>query len=134
MSNRGLQVAGLALAGGVGYYLYNAGGDPKVAEKKMEADAHRLSAQIKNDLPGSMASKGKEAEKRGEALTASVGREFDRTSAEAKAKLAEAEAKAKEVGQKASKEANAAIDKFDKTVEKEAAKAKSGISSWFGGK
>ena len=26
------------------------------------------------------------------------------------------------------------IDEFDKKVEKEAAKAKSGISSWFGGK
>ena len=36
MSNRALQIGGLAVAGGVGYYLYNAGGDPKVAEKKME--------------------------------------------------------------------------------------------------
>lgn len=26
-----------AAAGGVGYYLYNAGGDPKVAEKKFES-------------------------------------------------------------------------------------------------
>ena len=26
------------------------------------------------------------------------------------------------------------VDKFDKTVEEGAAKAKSGISSWFGGK
>ncbi|KAI1609342.1 hypothetical protein EDD36DRAFT_67725 [Exophiala viscosa] len=130
MSNRALQFGGLAVAGGVGYYLYNAGGDPKVAEKKLEADAHKLSASIRNDLPG----KGKEYEKKGEALTASAGREFDRASAEAKAKLAEAEAKAKEVGHKASKEVNGAIDKFDKTVENEASKAKSGISSWFGGK
>lgn len=29
-------VGGLALAGGVGYYLYSAGGDPKLAEKKAE--------------------------------------------------------------------------------------------------
>jgi hypothetical protein len=36
MSNRALPVIGLAAAGGVGYYLYNAGGDPKLAEKKME--------------------------------------------------------------------------------------------------
>jgi hypothetical protein len=36
MSRRGLTVAGLALAGGAGYYLYSAGGDPKVAQKKME--------------------------------------------------------------------------------------------------
>tara|TARA_R110002060_G_scaffold24879_8_gene33913 strand:+ start:2480 stop:2623 length:144 start_codon:yes stop_codon:yes gene_type:complete len=27
---------GLAAAGGVGYYLYNAGGNPKVAEKQVE--------------------------------------------------------------------------------------------------
>lgn len=28
---------GLAAAGGVGYYLYKAGGDPKAAEKKFES-------------------------------------------------------------------------------------------------
>lgn len=28
---------------------------------------------------------------------------------------------------------NAAVDKFDKTVEKKTSEAKSGISSWFGG-
>lgn len=54
--------------------------------------------------------------------------------AEAKSKLAEAEAKAKEYRDKTGKELNSAIDKFDKTVEEKAAKAKSGISSWFGGK
>lgn len=35
---------------------------------------------------------------------------------------------------KASAETNKAIDKFDAKVTEEAAKAKSGISSWFGGK
>ncbi|KAK5276225.1 hypothetical protein LTR40_011900, partial [Exophiala xenobiotica] len=77
---------------------------------------------------------GKEVEKKGEALTSQAGREIDRASADAKAKFAEAEAKAKEMGQKTGTQINSAIDKFDKTVEKEAAKAKSGISSWFGGK
>jgi len=33
MSQRGLTIGGLALAGGVGYYLYSAGGDPKAAEQ-----------------------------------------------------------------------------------------------------
>ncbi|KIW11599.1 hypothetical protein PV08_10900 [Exophiala spinifera] len=130
MSRRGLTIAGLAVAGGAGYYLYSAGGDPKVAQKKVEADAHKISAEIKNDLPG----RGKEAEKKGEVFAAQAGREFDRASAEAKAKLAEAEAKAKEVSQKTGTQINSAIDKFDKTVEEKAAKAKSGISSWFGGK
>jgi vacuolar-type H+-ATPase subunit H len=54
--------------------------------------------------------------------------------ADAKSKLSEAEAKAREMSQKAGKDINASIDKFDKTVEEKAAKAKSGISSWFGGK
>jgi hypothetical protein len=39
MSRRGLTVVGLAAAGGVGYYLYNAGGDPKVAKKNVEGNS-----------------------------------------------------------------------------------------------
>jgi hypothetical protein len=38
------------------------------------------------------------------------------------------------VSSKTGSQINTAIDKFDKTVEDKAAKAKSGISSWFGGK
>jgi hypothetical protein len=38
MSRRGIQVLGLAAAGGVGYYLYNAGGDPKLAQKQAEGE------------------------------------------------------------------------------------------------
>lgn len=36
MSNRALQVGGLAVLGGVGYYMYKAGGDPKAAQKHAE--------------------------------------------------------------------------------------------------
>ena len=36
MSGRVWQVGGVAAVGGIGYYLYSAGGNPKVAEKKME--------------------------------------------------------------------------------------------------
>jgi len=129
-SNRVFTLLGVAAAGGVGYYLYNAGGDPKVAEKKFEADASRLSSQVKNELPG----RGKEAKKEGEALVNQASNKFDQASADAKSKLSEAEAKARELSQKAGKDLNGAIDKFDKTVEDKAAKAKSGISSWFGGK
>ena len=38
MSNRVVTVGGGALLAGVGYYLYAAGGDPKVAEKKFEGE------------------------------------------------------------------------------------------------
>lgn len=36
MSGRLLRWGGLAAAGGVGYYLYTAGGDPKAAQKRAE--------------------------------------------------------------------------------------------------
>ncbi|EXJ85708.1 hypothetical protein A1O1_06076 [Capronia coronata CBS 617.96] len=141
MSRRGLTIAGLAVASGAGYYLYKAGGDPKTAEKRFEADASKLSADIKKELPG----RQKEAEKTAQAWASQAGQKVDQTSAEAKAKLAkaeaetrsklaEAEARAKELGAKTNKEFNSAVDKFDKTVEDKAAKAKSGLSSWFGGK
>jgi len=45
--------------------------------------------------------------------------------------LREAKEEASEITHKAAVEANHAVDKFDKTVEQAAAKAKSGLSSWF---
>lgn len=48
--------------------------------------------------------------------------------------MSEAEAKAKEYKDKTGKELMKGVDKFDATVEKKASEAKSGISSWFGGK
>jgi len=33
---------GLAAAGGAGYYLYSAGGDPKVAEKQFQRESQYL--------------------------------------------------------------------------------------------
>lgn len=35
-SGRVLKVVGLGAAAGAGYYLYTAGGDPKVAQKQLE--------------------------------------------------------------------------------------------------
>jgi hypothetical protein len=54
--------------------------------------------------------------------------------ADGKAAFRDAEGKATEYKNKTGTELNKAIDKFDKTVEDKAAQAKSGISSWFGGK
>ena len=51
--------------------------------------------------------------------------------ADAKSGLKDAEKKAEEYKQRTGKELNQAIDKFDKTVEDGAAKAKSGVSGWF---
>ncbi|KAJ9654327.1 hypothetical protein H2198_006625 [Neophaeococcomyces mojaviensis] len=154
MSGRpGIAILGLAAAGGVGYYLYQAGGDPKVAQKQAEADAHKASAKLKSEVPG----REKEAEKKGELLAAQAGAKIDQVGAkidqtvsgmtrrkgvdvdgsqsyEAQRKLEEAKKEASEFSQKAANEANKAIDKFDKSVTDGASKAKSGFSSWFGGK
>ncbi|CAN8106405.1 unnamed protein product [Discula destructiva] len=130
-------VLGLAAAGGVGYYLYGAGGNAKVAEKNFEADAHRASAKIKSELPG----RGSQAEKDAEAFGKQAGAKFDSAVATSQSELQKLEAQAKAKAHEAeayARDAKAAglkkVDEFDKKVEAEAAKAKSGVSSWFGGK
>jgi len=121
---------GLTAAAGLGYYLYGAGGSPKVAEKNFEKDLSKASAKVKSEIPG----RTKEAEKTGEAWAAQAGAKVDSAAEKARAELAKAEGKFDQYRKEASKDALAKIDKFDAAVEKEAAKAKSGISSWFGGK
>lgn len=90
-------VLGLTAAGGVGYYLYGAGGSPKVAEKNFEgttqdytltrhfpvntvthqfttiADAHKASAKIRSEMPG----RGSQAQKEAEAYGQQAGAKFD---------------------------------------------------------
>ncbi|KAI6714321.1 hypothetical protein JHW43_003135 [Diplocarpon mali] len=121
---------GLAAAGGVGYYLYNAGGNPKVAEKQAEgvwsARDALTSAKIKSEIPG----RTQEAQKEGEKWASQAGAKVDSAVATSKAELAKAEGKFDQYR----KEAGAKIDAADKKIENKAAEAKSGISSWFGGK
>ena len=40
MSGRALQAGGVLAAAGAAYYLYQAGGNPKAAEKKFEGNQH----------------------------------------------------------------------------------------------
>jgi len=47
MSNRALYVAA-PIAAGVGYYFYQAGGDPKAAQKRMEGTSTPTSPLRKN--------------------------------------------------------------------------------------
>lgn len=42
MSKRAYTAIGVAAAGGVGYYLYQAGGDPKVARKEVEREYYMI--------------------------------------------------------------------------------------------
>ncbi|KAI1851018.1 hypothetical protein JX265_004550 [Neoarthrinium moseri] len=120
---------GLTAAGGIGYYLYGAGGNATVAQKNAEADAHKLSAKVKSEIPG----RANEAEKRAESYGAQAGAKFDsaaqKTQAEVAKAKADAEAYAKDVKASTLKK----VDEFDRKVEQKTAEAKSGISSWFGG-
>jgi len=121
---------GLAAAGGVGYYLYTAGGNPKVAEKQFESDLSKASAKIKSEIPGS----GKEIKKDGEKWASEAGAKVDALSDKARADLAKAEGKFDQYRKDASNKTLEKIDAADRKIEEGAAKAKSGISSWFGGK
>ncbi|TGO60739.1 hypothetical protein BCON_0033g00510 [Botryotinia convoluta] len=121
---------GLAAAGGVGYYLYSAGGSPKVAEKQFESDLSRASAKVKSEIPGRTTQAQKEAEKWG----SEAGAKLDSATNQARAELAKAEGKFEQYKNDAAQTTMKKIDEVDRKVEAEAAKAKSGISSWFGGK
>ncbi|GAM85790.1 hypothetical protein ANO11243_037980 [Dothideomycetidae sp. 11243] len=148
MSRRGVTILGLGVVGAGGYYLYQAGGSPKVAEKQVEHDAARLSTSIRDQLPG----REKEVKTEAKVLGEQAGAKIDSAYASAKAKAADAEARLsgyandasrrlENARQETGKGLNKAIDNFDKSVEDGAAKiqegaskAKGGISSWFGGK
>ncbi|KAK2616029.1 hypothetical protein N8I77_002748 [Diaporthe amygdali] len=121
---------GLTAAGGIGYYLYGAGGNPKVAEKQFEADVHKASAKVKGELPG----RGEQYEKEAQATGRQVGAKFDEALAKTQAELQKGKAEAAAYAKDAKSATIQEIDKFDKKVEEKASQAKSGVSSWFGGK
>jgi len=127
-------ILGLGAAGGVGYYLYSAGGSPKAAENKFESDVHKASAEVKAKLPGSGPEKGKGFSDAGAKIDKAV-QDADRKAGVAKsnaeAYYKDTKANAEAYAKKAEADARKGIDKFDKEVEDKAAKAKGGISSWF---
>ncbi|KAI9805708.1 MAG: hypothetical protein M1833_005201 [Piccolia ochrophora] len=134
-------ILGVTVAGAGGYYLYSAGGDPKVAQKQIEHDAARASSTVKSEIPG----REKEARKQGEEYAQKAGAKFDSAVDDARSKLSKAEADAKSKWNQTQSEADKyrqqtgntlqkKIDEADKKVEEGASKAKSGVSSWFGGK
>ncbi|EGP90997.1 unnamed protein product [Zymoseptoria tritici ST99CH_1A5] len=137
MSNRAVPILGATVLAGAGYYFYKAGGDPKVAQKKLEADAAKVSREVRDHVPGS----AKELKKDAESAGAQIQSKANQLGRDAKAEASKVDAKLEQYRQDAAaqlkqtgKEANKAIDKFDNEVEKGASQAKSGLSSWFGGK
>ncbi|KKZ65392.1 hypothetical protein EMCG_08772 [[Emmonsia] crescens] len=115
---------GLAAAGAGGYYLYRAGGDPKRATRQFEDDASRAGSKIRDESQKAL----------GHGSAEQIGASIDHADERA-AKFAKEEAdKLNKARHNVAKDVNAKIDTFDKTVEQKAAEAKSGVSSWFGGK
>ncbi|TKA76921.1 hypothetical protein B0A55_03103 [Friedmanniomyces simplex] len=138
-SGRLWQIVGGATVLGGGYYLYNAGGSPKAAEKRFEADLSKAGQSI------GVTSKGKEAQKVAEVSISDAGKKVDEFVKDAKSTTTDIDRKLEGYRAQAEKsiesnvkegraEANKAIDNFDKKVTEEAAKAKSTLGGWFGGK
>ncbi|CAG9943553.1 unnamed protein product [Clonostachys rosea f. rosea IK726] len=118
-----------AAAGGVGYYLYSAGGNAKAAENKFESDLHKASASVKARLPGNSPN----AEKELKGYGAEAGAKIDEAIAEADKQAGRLKSNAEAYAKEARSETLKAVDKFDNSVQDGTAKAKGGISSWFGG-
>lgn len=121
---------GLAAAGGVGYYLYSAGGSPRAAEKQFESDAHHVAAKIKGEVPRRSTNLEHEGRKAGKELGARVDNAVEAVNRDVSKAKSETEAYAKSAKADTLKK----IDEFDRKVEDGAAKSKSYVSSWFGSK
>ncbi|KAI9709208.1 MAG: hypothetical protein M1812_007731 [Candelaria pacifica] len=149
---------GVVVAGAGGYYLYAAGGDSKVAQKKAEGEhnlphvhdqAYPFAPQA--DAARIGGSRQKSAQKQGEEIAQELGSKLDHTVDEARSKLSDADQKVEKytkdlskqvsselgrVESETAKELKDTVNTFDKTVERKTVEAKKGISSWlgFGGK
>ncbi|EOA90227.1 uncharacterized protein SETTUDRAFT_167153 [Exserohilum turcica Et28A] len=147
MSRRFMTYGGIAAVGGATYYLYSAGGDPKLAEKKIEHDAATAARRLRGDYPGQDKEAKKAAEESYEAVRASAQRyaeqakaeagkleeKLDAYGADAKKQYEQAKARAEQELHQAGKQVNAAANKFDAAVEDKAAKASGWFGGWFGG-
>ncbi|KAI4267010.1 MAG: hypothetical protein L6R35_006886, partial [Caloplaca aegaea] len=73
-SRRVLQIGGATVGAGAVYYLYSAGGNPSVAEKKLEHDVSAAGARLKGQDTST-----KEAQKKAEVVAKEAGATLDRT-------------------------------------------------------
>ncbi|KAK3301416.1 uncharacterized protein B0H64DRAFT_37712 [Chaetomium fimeti] len=121
---------GLAAAGGVGYYLYSAGGSPRAAEKQFESDAHHVAAKIKGEVPQRSTDLEREGRRVGKEIGARVDNAVDTVNRDVSKAKSETESYAKSAKADTLKK----IDEFDRKVEDGASKSKSYVSSWFGSK
>ncbi|KAK6432310.1 hypothetical protein LTR95_011523 [Oleoguttula sp. CCFEE 5521] len=145
MSNRAIPAVGVAVAAAAGYYLYQSGGDPKAAEKRLEADAAKLRSKASTTNTSEVQNKGSELQKNASVLASDARAEVERLANQAKSKGSEVDAKLEAYRADAAKKlegayaetsskVNEAADKFDRNVQQGAKEAKGTLSSWFGGK
>ncbi|KAK4164798.1 hypothetical protein QBC43DRAFT_316814 [Cladorrhinum sp. PSN259] len=140
---------GSLAAGGIGYYLYSAGGSPRVAERKLETDAHRLSSKIKEHTPDSssfrsgsssydnqspISTRAESAKEQGARVGKEVGGKIDSAVNTINHDLSKAKRETEAYAKQTKADTLKKIDEFDRTVEEKAAKSKSYVSGWFGGK
>ncbi|KAI1495069.1 hypothetical protein F5X96DRAFT_614511 [Biscogniauxia mediterranea] len=116
---------GVTALGGIGFYLYSAGGDTKAARNQAEGDAHKFKGRVQDQ--------GQQAATDAQKLGKEAGAKFDNAVAKTQAELQKAQADAEARSKDAKDAALKKVNEFDKKVEDEASKAKSGLSSWFGG-
>jgi len=126
-------VLGLTAASGLGYYFYNAGGNPKVAQRQFETDTHRAADKItgKHDAPYRSAG---EAEKQGKRIGQDVGAKFDSAVNTVDRDISKAKHELESKAESARIDALKKIEEVDRKTTEAAAKSKGWFSSWFGGK
>jgi len=128
---------GLGAAAAGGYYLYAAGGDPKKATQKLEDDASLAASKLRSNASGAKQEGNEKSERAGEKFDEAVDnvRDKGRGAGQRATQLVKDEAdKLDRARHGAAKDFNEKLDNFDAAVEKKTSEAKSGISSWFGGK
>ncbi|KAK8198117.1 hypothetical protein IWZ00DRAFT_541351 [Phyllosticta capitalensis] len=106
-----------ALSGGVGWYLYKAGGT-----KKAEAQPSNMT---------SAKSIGAEAGQKIDTAINDARTTANRVDKKLEAYRAQADKKVGDYSAQVKKDAHSAVEQFDKTVEDQAAKSKSWLSGWF---
>ncbi|PKS07540.1 hypothetical protein jhhlp_006144 [Lomentospora prolificans] len=113
---------GVAAAGGVGYYLYKSGGNPKVAgqQAKRMLTLPKLTDDVSKALPGSP-----ERPK----IATEVGSKIDNAAYETEKNFNSAKNNVEAYARDRKNEIMHGIDKADQKIEEKAAKAKGWFSS-----
>ncbi|KAL3466665.1 hypothetical protein BJX64DRAFT_249630 [Aspergillus heterothallicus] len=116
---------GVGALGLGGYYLYRAGGSPRVAKEEIKYDANKARAKAPGGLQG---------ERAGETAGLETNLNIDEAANNPRTQntdlTAQAQRKLDEVSQAGKEQAS----KLRGEVEEKASEAKSTVSGWFGGK